>query len=206
MGTTIWLKDWRFTAFGKSLFEPSAFRPTDTPAFAFTFIGDPDKPHIAKQLDEIAKIEKEEFRKAYMASKGAKESMVEQLWSDLPWDDKVIRDGNRKSEYDGFEGMKFISARATPPRQAAPLIVDVQGKPLKKDEPGAPYGGARVWAQIEIWGQYGTYKGARATILGVQMFKDADAFGGGKPADPNAFGNLSDQGGDDEDDYGADLA
>lgn len=201
MGTRYMLKGWRFTSFGKSLFQATQFEGKGDAAFAFTLIGDPANPSIAAQLAEIDAIQKDEFKKVYMASKGATEAAFEKVWDALPWDDKVIRDGDLKAEYDGFEGNKFISARATPPRQAAPLIMDVTGKQLREGEPGAPYGGCYVWAQIEIWGQYGTYKGARATILGVQFYRDGDAFGGGKPADPSAFGNLADQGEDESEKY-----
>lgn len=198
MGTRYMLQGWRFTSFGKSLFQPTAFKPTDTPAFAFSLIADPTKPRLAAQIEEIKALEKEEFKKAYMASKGAKEASFEGVWNALAWDDKVIRDGDLKAAYDGFEGNVFISARATPPRQAAPLILAKDATKLSEGMPGAPYGGCYVNAQIEIWGQYGTHKGARATILGVQFARDGDAFGGGKPADPEAFSNLADQGEDDD--------
>lgn len=198
MSTRIILNNWRFTSFGKPLFEPVRFDPNDTksaPRFSFTMLADPNNPAHAKQLLEIEEIERREFR-AKCAAKSDED--FEKKWAALAWDDRVIRDGDKKAEYDGFEGMKYISANATPPKNAAPFILSRNKERLSEGDPGAPYGGCYVNAQIDIWAQWGTYKGTRATILGVQFVKDGDAFGGGRPGDAEAMPDLGDQGEDED--------
>lgn len=191
MATRYMLKNVRL-AFGDSLFEAKPFQPGNPPRHSCSFLLDPSNPQHAAQIAEIKAIIDKEFEAKCGPNPEKKRAA-------LDWDDVPLRDGNKKSEYDGFEDMMFLSAAATPPKQAAPLVMDRRATRLKAGDEGAPYSGCYVNAQVEIWGQYGTYKRVNATLLAVQFVRDGDAFGGGRPADTSAFEDLGDQGDDGED-------
>ena len=98
-------------------------------------------------------------------------------------------DGNTK-EYDGYADKWALSA-TRPQDKGRPAIVDRDKTPLVAAD-GKPYGGCYVHASVEFWAQdNGHGKTIRCGLLGVQFFKDGDAFGGGSPADPNDFEELS---------------
>lgn len=173
------------------IFEPEQFNGTGPFAWTASFLLDPKNPKHAAKIAEVDAAAQEAFKAK--CGKG-----FETKWADLPWDDKCLRDGNKKPDSDGYEGMMYVAARATKGTHAQPLVLTRNRVKVEQaGAEGAPYGGCYVNAQIEIWGQYGTYKGARATLLGVQFVREGDAFGGGAPADPNAFADLGDQGDED---------
>lgn len=93
-------------------------------------------------------------------------------------------DGNTK-EYDGYEGMYFLACHS----KTRPLVIDRDKTPLT-DKDGKPYPGCYVNASVELFAQSGENPGMRATLKGVQFFRDGDAFGGGAPARPDEFEDL----------------
>lgn len=198
MATRIMLENVRLSY--PTLWTPKEFEAGDG-VFAWTaqFLLDPENPKHAAKIKEVEAIERKEFRAA-MGAKGADDAKFEAAWKALSWDDRALRDGIHKAENDGYEGKFFMAARATQGKQSAPVILDRRAARVAEGAEGAPYAGCFVNAQVEVWAQFGKYKGTRCTLLGVQFVRDGDAFGGGRPADLSAFADLGDQGGDDGDD------
>ncbi|MBD2799530.1 DUF2815 family protein [Xenorhabdus sp. M] len=97
-----------------------------------------------------------------------------------------FRDGDSKSDYDGYAGNMFISAS----NKARPLVVDRNRSPLTAQD-GKPYSGCYVNATISIYGYDNKGKGISASLSGVQFFRDGDAFAGGGVASVNDFDDLS---------------
>jgi len=94
--------------------------------------------------------------------------------------------------WDGFAGNQFVSA-GSPTR---PTIVDQDRTPLTVDD-GRPYSGCYVNAIIEVWAQDNKYgKRINAQLKGVQFYRHGDAFGGGTPASPDEFQDVSAEGAD----------
>ena len=89
----------------------------------------------------------------------------------------------------GFEGAYFCDAAARPSPRDRP-------RPHRTERNvGRPYAGCFVNATVDIWPMAnGSGLGIWAALTGVQFVKDGDAFTGGRPADPDEFDDLSDQG------------
>ena len=97
-----------------------------------------------------------------------------------------LRDGDDKSEYDGFEGKQYVSTRS----KQRPTVVDRNKVALTEDD-GRPYSGCFVNAIVEIWAQDNQFgKRINAQISGLQFVRDGDAFGGGQPASADEFDDL----------------
>jgi Protein of unknown function (DUF2815). len=185
--TRIMLENVRLS-FAQALFVPEQFNGTGPFAWTSQFLLDPKN---AKHAAKIAEIEAD-MKATFKAKCG---NNFEAKWEALDWDDICLRDGKKKPDYEGYAGMKYVAARATQGKQAQPLVLSRnRTKITEAGQEGAPYSGCYVNAQVEIWAQYGTYKRVNATLLGVQFVRDGDAFGGGAPADPDAFSDLGDQG------------
>lgn len=103
----------------------------------------------------------------------------------------------RNSEGDvvaGFEGMFHMSALS----DTMPLIIDKDRTELTRKD-GRPYSGCYVVAKVDIWAQDNdSGKGMRVGLMGLQFWKDGEAFGGGKIAKADDFDDLSDQGEEDD--------
>jgi hypothetical protein len=108
-------------------------------------------------------------------------------------------DGNTK-EYDGFADMMYLSSHRGE-KQGAPLVIDANKAPLTATS-GKPYAGCYVNATVDIYAQKGENQGIRASLLGVQFFKDGDAFAGSR-ANPDDFEDLSE--GADADDFASEI-
>jgi hypothetical protein len=165
-------------AFAQHLFEAGTVGGEGEPAFSCTAIIPKDHP-------------------ANATLKAAEESVAKEKWAAKADDilksiraaDKgVVKDGDKKSEYAGFEGNNFVSTRA----KVRPTVIDRDRSPLVAAD-GRPYSGCYANVQIEVWAQDNSYgKRINAQLLGVQFVKDGDAFGGGaQPSNPDDFGDLS---------------
>lgn len=147
------------------------------------FIIDPKDP----VCNEIRKAMKE-------AAKAKWADKWEKTHDDLVKKDRVcFRDGTDKSDYDGFDGMMYISAS----NKVKPLIVDRRpknedGTPnLLTAAHGRPYAGCYMNVTVDIWAQDNKFgKRINADLTGVQFVKDGDAFAGGKPASVDDFDDL----------------
>lgn len=94
---------------------------------------------------------------------------------------RCLRDGNEKSELDGYgDGKWFITASY----KARPPVVDRMRNPITEAD-GIIYAGCYVNATIRLWVQNnGWGKRVNAQLRAVQFVKDGDSFGAGK-VDPN---------------------
>jgi hypothetical protein len=168
-------------AFGDGIFNAKSIEGSPA-AFNCVFLLPPNHPDIPKV--KAAMIE---------AAKGKWGDKGTDILKSLVAGDKVcLRNGDTKSEYDGFPGNLYISAR----NKARPLVVDADRTPLTEAD-GRPYSGCYVNATISIWAQANQYgKRVNAQLRGVQFFKDGDSFGGGSVAQVDEFDNVAEGGAD----------
>lgn len=158
-----------------SLFEPSTFGDGD-PAYQATFIIAGDDAQVAAINKVIDAVAKEKW--------GAK---ADATLKSLRSTGKVaLKNGDEKSQYDGFEGNWFMQPRA----KTRPTVVDGQRVPISERD-GKLYAGCYVNASIEIWAQDNGYgKRINCTLRGVQFVRDGEAFGGGRPAEVDEFDEV----------------
>lgn len=148
------------------------------PAYSATLILDPEANALdIKRLETaIAAVAKDKW--------GAKADSL--LKAAIAKGNVCLRDGDDKSEYDGFENKKYVSSRS----KQRPTVVDRNKSPLTEDD-GRPYSGCYVNAILEIWAQDNQYgKRVNAQLSGLQFVRDGDAFGGGRPASTDEFDDL----------------
>lgn len=146
------------------------------PAFSASFLIDPADPQVKQINAAIDQIAKDKW--------GAK---ADAILKQMRATDKVcLHDGDLKSNYDGFPGNLYISARS----KTRPLVIDTDKTPLVQAD-GKPYAGCYVNASIELWPQDNNYgKRVNAILRGVQFLRDGDAFAGGGAASADEFDDL----------------
>lgn len=159
------------------LFEPKAFQAGDTPKYKASFL-------IAK--DDAAQLKAIEAAiKATATEKwGAKADAVLKGIRGNP-NKFCFQDGDTK-EYDGYAGHMSVSANS----KVRPLVYDRDKTPLVAAD-GKPYAGCYVNASIEFFAYDTPSNGISASLKGVQFASDGDAFGGGAPASPDEFDDLT---------------
>lgn len=166
-------------AFLNALFEAQTVGGEGEPAFGGTWLLDPkaNAKDIAALEAAFETIAKEKW--------GAKAPAV---LKELKLKDRLaLHDGDTKANYDGFEGMLFVTTRS----KVRPTVIDRDRSPLTAAD-GKPYSGCYCNVIIELWAQDNQYgKRINAQLKGVQFVKDGDAFGGGTPAaDADEFDDL----------------
>lgn len=163
---------------------PALFQPQTVangegdPAYSATFILEGRHPQIKEIKAAMADIAKQKW--------GAKADSTLTL---LEKQGKTaLHDGDLKSNYAGFAGNCYVSAR----NKTRPTVVDRDRTPLTAAD-GKPYGGCYVNAVVELWAQDNQYgKRINASLGGVQFFKDGESFGGGSSVvDADDFDDLS---------------
>lgn len=106
--------------------------------------------------------------------------------------DLCLQDGATKSEYDGFEGMVYVSAG----NKARPQVLDRDKSPLTQSD-GRPYSGCYVNVSIDVWAQDNKFgKRVNAKLLAVQFHADGEAFSGGEGYADTDFDDESSEGGE----------
>ncbi len=197
MGTVITLKNVRGSFL--TLGEPEYFggqkeKPSDKARWSATGLLPYDDPQI-KVLDAmIVEVAKSKWEKKYAA-------ILENILVDPKACFKV--DGKRKT-YDGYAGNWAITAHRNEDK-GRPLVLDTDKSPIYKPnndlyegKAGRIYSGCYINLQLEVWAQDNKQgKGIRATLMGVQRFKDGDAFSGGSAPDAEAFDEVT-EGADDD--------
>jgi hypothetical protein len=159
------------------LFEATTVNGEGKPAFSAAFLISPTDPQVAAINAAIDAVAKEKW--------GAKADA--QLKAMRAADKVCLHSGDLKSNYDGFEGNLYISAR----NSMRPLVIDVNKSPLTEQD-GKPYAGCYVNASLELWAQDNNYgKRVNATLMGVQFYKDGESFTGGGVADTDDFDDLT---------------
>jgi len=159
------------------LFEAKTVNGEGKPAFSASFLINPNDPQIAAVNAAIEAVAKDKW--------GAKAEATLKIMRSA--DKTCLHSGDLKANYDGFEGMMYISSR----NALRPLVIDVDKTPLVAED-GKPYSGCFVNASVELWAQDNNYgKRVNATLMGVQFFKDGESFSGGGVADADDFDDLS---------------
>ena len=159
------------------LFEAKTVNGEGKPAFSASFLMDPADPQVKALNQAIEQVAKDKW--------GAK---ADAILKQMRAQDKVaLHDGDLKSNYDGFPGNLYVSARST----TRPLVINNDKSPLTEQD-GKPYAGCYVNAIIEFFGYDNSGKGVSATLKGVQFVRDGDAFSGSAPASEDDFDDLSD--------------
>lgn len=171
--------------------------------FEATAIIQPGGANEKRINDAIIEVAKEKFGEKLVKDAEGKELPNWKLvLQSLDEDRRGLRIGNLKKTpggdiYDGFEGMKYITARNV----KRPGVYD-RDRSILTAEDGRPYAGSYGNMNIDIWAL--SKKGVKPCIVsdltGVQFTRDGDAFGGGAgPAKADDFEDLSageDQGGE----------
>lgn len=141
---------------------------------------------------------------AHKAVQGAIDAIMKAKWGDkapgilkaMNKDKVPLRNGDdhldKQGEvYNGFEGMKYLVAKS----KTRPTLLDQLKNPVSEED-GVLYAGCFVNVHIEI--KCGDIpkvgKTVWAVLTGVQKFKDGDAFSGGRPADPDEFEEVAEEG------------
>jgi hypothetical protein len=160
-----------------SLFEAKTVNGEGKPAFSAVFLLDPKDPQVKAVNAAIEAVAREKWGVKAEANLKALRAA----------DKTCLHNGDLKSNYSGFEGMLYISAR----NALRPLVIDVNKSPLAEED-GKPYAGCFVNASIELWVQDNNYgKRINATLAGVQFYKDGESFGGGSIADADDFDDVT---------------
>lgn len=166
-------------AFSANLFTPGKMAGDDKgeAAYSCTFLINKEDEQVGKVKDVINTVAKEKWGVNW-------EKTLKGLYAE----NKVcFKDGETKSQYDGFEECMFIPARS----KIAPLVID-RDKSVLDGSNGKPYAGCYVNAKVDIWAMQNNY-GRRicCTLKGVQFDSDGDAFAGSAPASEKDFDDLS---------------
>lgn len=158
------------------LFDPKTVNGEGEPAFSASFLIDPADPQVKGINAAIEQVAKDKW--------GAK---ADQILKQMRAQDKTcLHDGDLKSNYDGFPGNLYISARS----KTRPLVIGTDRAPLVQAD-GKPYAGCYVNVSIELWPQDNNYgKRVNASLRGVQFLRDGDAFAGGGAASADEFDDL----------------
>lgn len=158
-------------------FEPKAVNAGDKPAYSGAFLIPKDHPQLKDLEKAIAATADEKW-----GAKGP--AMLKTLKAG---DKTALHDGDSKATYQGFEGNYFISAR----NPVRPTCVDADKTPLVESD-GRLYSGCYVNVVLELWGQDNAYgKRINATLMGVQFYRDGDAFSGGGSASQDDFDDVA---------------
>lgn len=184
-----------------ALWEPQQINGQGEPACSGTFLIDPKTQ--ADQMNATI-----ECIKAVAVEKWNTQAQT-MLTTLQAKGDICLRDGATKAEYDGFEGMFYISGRnkarptvlAAQMWQGKPIVVDQASNGWQMNDQGmlvrvtdlpfavkAPYSGCYVNVSLDVWAQANQYgKRINAKLLAVQFARDGDPFSGGSGFDANDF-------------------
>lgn len=164
-------------AFSK-IWEPEQFNGTGEPACSGAFLMDPNTPHGQANIKKV-----QEAMKAVAIEKW-KDKAAATLKALGAKSDLCLHDGAEKSEYDGFEGMLFVTAR----NKARPTVVDSDKSPLTQAD-GKPYSGCYVNVSLDVWAQDNKFgKRINAKLIAVQFKADGPSFSGGEGYSDDDFG------------------
>lgn len=171
--------------------EPERYQndPSQKPRWSATALVPYNSPMLKQVEAAIVAVAKEKWEKKWEAYLDAiKSDPKASAWTD----------GKRKPDYDGFAGHWALAAHRYEDK-GRPLVFDKDKSPIYKPDnslyegkAGVLFSGCFVNMQVEIWAQENKNgKGIRATLLGIQKFKDGDAFGGGAAPSADDFGEIA---------------
>jgi len=183
---------------------PIAGDPASKPAWSANFLLAGVHQMAPHANDSPAAVALKDIVKAVALAKWG-EKQASQILEDLYRKDRVcLHDGGDK-EYDGYEGLLFVSARSyIAPLVCArdPFVRDENGKPvidpatgrtvpaILTEASGVIYGGCYVDASLDVYAQDNQFgRRINATLRGVRFVKDGDAFAAGPAASASEFGD-----------------
>jgi Protein of unknown function (DUF2815) len=160
------------------LFIPTAFEAGQEEKYGATFLVPKDSPLVKEIEHAINEVAAQKWgAKAKATLDGIRGNSQKYCFVD----------GDTKGQYDGFLGHMALSAK----NEKRPLVIDRDKTSLTSGD-GRPYAGCYVHGSVEIWAQDNKWgKGIRASLRGVQFFREGDAFGGGAPASAEEFDDLA---------------
>lgn len=134
--------------------------------------------------DAIAAVAKEKWRdKADAILATLKEK------GDIGYKHKPLKDSEGQV-YDGFEDMYSLNASLNETK-GRPLVLDERKNQLTARD-GKPYAGCWANLSVDVWAQDNANgKRMNVQLKGVQFVRDGDAFGGGAPASPDDFDEIT---------------
>ena len=152
------------------LFVKQAYQE-NAPKYSASFILDPSTKQGAKDIKAI---------------EDAVEKLKKKIGLKKLGEDKCcLKDGGEDDE--NTNGKMIVRSSNT----ARPKVKNRRGKDLAEGDDGSPYGGCYVNAIIDVYGNV-KYKGVFATLMGVQMVRDGESFGGNSRLEDGAFEDLGD--------------
>lgn len=162
------------------LFDAKQVNNQGDPKFSAAFLFEPTHPQVPELTAAIIAVATEKWGDKAMEELGK-----------LKAADKIcVHDGDSKSDYDGYAGMKFINAS----NKVRPLVIGAQREVLAASD-GKPYSGCYVNAIIEVWAQANQFgKRINASLLGVQFVKDGTRLAGGSVAAADDFEAIPEAG------------
>lgn len=167
-----------------NLFVAKSVNGEGDPAYSATFIIGRDQKDVLDNLNKAI----------HTAAVNKWKDKADSVIKKLKLADKLpLHDGDMKTEYDGFEGNYYVSART----KIKPRIVDRQAQLVNASD-GIPYDGCYVVASIAVWAQDNNFgQRVNASLRGVQFMKDGEAFSAGRPAGEDEFDEIAEEDGDD---------
>lgn len=166
-----------------SLWKATAPKGGGELAFSASFLIPPTHKQVAELEAAMLKVAEEKW-----AAKG--ETMLKALRAA---DKTCLHNGDAKSEYEGFQGNLYVSARS----KTRPTTINGNREDITQED-GVIYSGCYVNASIELWAQENNFgKRINAQLRGVQFCRKGDAFAGGAaPASSDEFDEISAEGAD----------
>jgi len=165
-------------AFAQHLFEAGTVGGEGKPAFSVTAIVPRDHP----VLKELAEAEEAAAKAKWEGKAAANLKAIRAAGKG------VVKDGDLKANYAGFEGNNYVSMRS----DKRPNVYHRDGSQLTEAD-GVVYSGCYAHVMLEVWAQDNQYgKRINAQVTGVAFSRDGDSFGGGAtPASADDFADLS---------------
>lgn len=159
-----------------NIFEPQVSEDGKS-SYGAALLFAPDHPQVKDINAAIASVAADKW--------GAKaDAMLKQIKAA---DKTALHNGDTKAQYAGYEGNLFVNAR----NPVRPTAVDTDKTPLQQSD-GRLYAGCYVNAVLEFWAQDNKFgKRINATLMGVQFYRDGDAFSGGGAASDDEFDDVS---------------
>jgi hypothetical protein len=185
MGVKLMLTDVRgsFLVLG----EPKPYKEGDPARWSASALIPADSPQRKKVDAVLEQLAKEKWDKKWQTTlEAVKRDPKGCCWAD----------GNLK-DFDGYADHWVLSAHRYQ-KDGRPLVFDQLKHPLYQQngiavpgKEGVLYSGCFINMHVEIWAQQNTNgKGIRATLLGVQLVRKGDSFGGGSMPDENDFTEM----------------
>jgi hypothetical protein len=163
------------------LFEAKAFQGDGEPRFGATFVLDPTSPTAKRVASAVEAVAREKWGDdaAKVLAKLETDGRVALM--------KKPRTDKNGDIYGGFEDSWSVAAST----KTRPLVLNTDKTPLVAAD-GKPYSGCYVYATVNLWAQDNKWgRRINATLMGVQFYRDGDAFVGGRAANPDDFEDLS---------------